>query len=228
MIDELVAWGFSPPLVTLDAVYGECTPFRLGLTGRDVPYVAAVKPDTSVHREEITPALTDYTGRGPRSHSVRYHDAPVSVKDLAGQRGRTSRTSPGGTARRPRGEPGRGQDRTVRRPARPAGQPQHVPGRHTGALPVEWLIIEWPEAAGEPTDYGLSTLPDDTPLNGLVRLAKIRWRIEHDYRELKHGLGVDHFEGRIWLGRHHHATLVTAAHLFVTTLRRAAGPKAPG
>ncbi len=43
-------------------------------------------------------------------------------------------------------------------------------------------------------------------------LAKIRWRIEHDYRELKHGLGLDHFEGRSWAGWHHHVTLVTAAH----------------
>jgi hypothetical protein len=40
-----------------------------------------------------------------------------------------------------------------------------------------------------------------------VRLAKIRWRIEHDYRELKTGLGLDHFEGRSWTGWHHHITL---------------------
>jgi SRSO17 transposase len=60
-----------------------------------------------------------------------------------------------------------------------------------------------------------------------VRLAKIRWRIEHDYRELKHGLGLDHFEGRTWAGWHHHAALVTAAHRFVTAVRLASGPKAP-
>ncbi|WJY91873.1 hypothetical protein CFAEC_05145 [Corynebacterium faecale] len=64
-------------------------------------------------------------------------------------------------------------------------------------------------------------------LEELVRLGKIRWRIEHDYRELKHGLGLDHFEGRHWLGWHHHTTLVTAAHLFVTQQRLAAtDPKA--
>ncbi len=50
------------------------------------------------------------------------------------------------------------------------------------------------------------------PLKELVRLAKIRWRIEHDYRELKTVLGLDHFEGRYWTGWHHHATLVSAAH----------------
>jgi SRSO17 transposase len=55
----------------------------------------------------------------------------------------------------------------------------------------------------------------------------MRWRIEHDYRELKTGLGLDHFEGRSWLGWHHHATMVTAAHLFLTILRLTA-PKANG
>ena len=70
------------------------------------------------------------------------------------------------------------------------------------------------------TNYWLSGLPvADTPAKDLVRPAKMRWRIEHDYRELKTGLGLDHFEGRSWLGWHHHATLVTAAHLFLTTLR---------
>jgi SRSO17 transposase len=90
-----------------------------------------------------------------------------------------------------------------------------------------WLLAEWPTGADEPTDYWLSTLPGDIPLPELVRLAKIRWRVEHDYRELKTGLGLDHFEGRSWLGWHHYATLVTAAHLFLTTLRLA-DPKASG
>lgn len=71
-----------------------------------------------------------------------------------------------------------------------------------------------------------ATLPGTTPIEELVRLGKIRWRIEHDYRELKHGLGLDHFEGRHWLGWHHHVTLVTAAHLFVTMKRLVDNPKA--
>jgi SRSO17 transposase len=70
-----------------------------------------------------------------------------------------------------------------------------------------------------PTEYWLTSLPADTPLRHLARLAKMRWRIEHDYREMKHGLGLDHFEGRTWRGWHDHATLVTAAHAFCT-LRR--------
>ncbi len=69
----------------------------------------------------------------------------------------------------------------------------------------------------------MADLPEATDLAELGRLAKIRWRIEHDYRELKTGLGLGHFEGRTFTGWQRHVTLVTAAQLFVTTLR--ADPK---
>lgn len=70
-----------------------------------------------------------------------------------------------------------------------------------------------------PTDYWISNLPPDTPVADLARWAKMRWRIEHDYRELKHGLGLDRFAGRTWRGWNHHVTLVTTAQAFLT-LRR--------
>jgi SRSO17 transposase len=107
---------------------------------------------------------------------------------------------------------------------RPAGRNPTARLAADGSLPPAWLLAEWPLDAAEPTDYWLSDLPENTPLPELVRLAKIRWRIEHDYRELKTGLGLDHFEGRTWSGWHRHVTLVTAAQLFITTLRTS--PKA--
>ena len=81
--------------------------------------------------------------------------------------------------------------------------------------------------AVEPTDYWISNLRVDTPISTLVRLAKMRWRIENDYRELKTDLGLAHFEGRTFKGWHRHTTLVTAAHLFITQLRLT-NPKADG
>jgi SRSO17 transposase len=87
--------------------------------------------------------------------------------------------------------------------------------------------VQWPPGQDEPTDYWPSDLPTDTSLSELVHLAKSRWRIEHDYRELKTGLGLDHFEGRSWIGWHRHVTLATTAQLFLTQLRLT-DPKATG
>src|SRR5438067_10748899 len=108
---------------------------------------------------------------------------------------------------------------------RPANR--DIPRNPDGSLEACWLIPEWPPGEPEPTDYCLSNLPAGTPLPTLVRLAKIRWRIEHDYRELKDGLGLDHFEGRSYLGWHRHVTLVTAAQLFITLLRTSPKAAAP-
>ena len=58
----------------------------------------------------------------------------------------------------------------------------------------------------------------------LVRLAKLRWRIEHDYRELKDALGLDHFEGRTYRGWNDHVTLVSIAHAFLTLERTRCPP----
>ena len=93
---------------------------------------------------------------------------------------------------------------------------------------MRWLLAEWPDDAKEPTKYWLSNMDETTPLKKLVRLAKIRWRIEHDYRELKTGLGVDHFEGRSFIGWHRHVTLVCLAQAFCTMLRLDPRVPAPG
>lgn len=228
MIDELGSWGHRPPLIVADAGYGEVTPFRLALSARDVAYVVAVKSSTSVHRDDAVPAVMDYTGRGPRPRQLRYQDAPVSVKETVIGLGRdafTEVTWRHGTRSRTSNPTAAMTSKFASTRVRPANR--NVPRADDGTLPAEWLIAEWPDNAEEPTDYWLATLPDDTPLPELVRLAKIRWRIEHDYRELKHGLGLDHFEGRSWLGWNHHATLVSAAHLFITQLRLTR-PKAHG
>src|SRR5918993_801845 len=84
---------------------------------------------------------------------------------------------------------------------------------------VEWLLIEWPLGEDAPTKYWLSTLPEDTALEDLVSLVKLRWRIERDYRELKQEIGLDHFEGRGWRGFHHHASLCITAYAFLVAER---------
>ena len=84
----------------------------------------------------------------------------------------------------------------------------------------EWLIVEWPEGHNEPSDYWLSNLPADSDHERLARLARLRWMIELDYRQLKGELGLDHYEGRSYRGFHHHCAIVTAAHGFLTLERQ--------
>ena len=81
---------------------------------------------------------------------------------------------------------------------------------------AEWLLIEWLEGETEPTKYWLAQLGPGRPgLRRLLKMAHARRRIEMDYRELKDELGLDHFEGRHWLGWYHHVTLVTLAYAFL-------------
>ena len=80
-------------------------------------------------------------------------------------------------------------------------------------------MIEWPHPASGPTKYWLSTLPGPTSIVELVRVAKLRWRIERDYQELKDALGLDHFEGRGWRGFHHHGALCLVAYAFLAAAR---------
>jgi SRSO17 transposase len=228
LIDELIGWGRTPPPVIADAGYGDATALRLALTARDIPYVVAVKAATTAHPGDAIPIAMPRTGARGRHPAPAYPDPPISLKELAlaaGLDATQTLTWREGTKVNPDNPTAamRSQFLTLR--IRPANR--DIPRDPDGALPECWLIAQWPTNTDEPTDYRLSTLPTDTRAAELVGLAKMRWRIEHDYRELKTGLGLDHFEGRSWLGWHHHATLVTAAHLFLTILRLTA-PKANG
>jgi SRSO17 transposase len=110
------------------------------------------------------------------------------------------------------------RSRFVALPVRPAGvRLRRAVGG--GQLQVRWLLAEWPHGEPEPVTYWLASLPRTASLQQLVRLAKLRWRVEHDYRELKDGLGLDHFEGRSFKGWQDHVTLVSVAHAFVTLQR---------
>ena len=89
---------------------------------------------------------------------------------------------------------------------------------------LRWLLIEWPKGESKPTRYWLSNLPEKVTFNHLVDLAKLRWRIERDYQELKQEVGLGHYEGRGWRGFHHHATLCIAAYGFLISERETIPP----
>jgi SRSO17 transposase len=124
-----------------------------------------------------------------------------------------------------RGSKGLQRGRFLALRVRPAGVVPRRQARQDGTeLLVRWLLVEWHPGNAAPVKYWLSNLPERTPIVELVRLARLRWRVEQDYRECKGGLGLDHFEGRGWPGWHHHVTLVSVAHGFLT-LERLRSPK---
>lgn len=93
----------------------------------------------------------------------------------------------------------------------------------------EWLVIEWPRGETQPTKYALCTLPATTSHKKLVRLLKERYRTERAYQELKEELGLDHFEGRLFRGWHHHVSVVLCCYAFVVAERvRLFPPSATG
>ena len=97
----------------------------------------------------------------------------------------------------------------------------------TEARPEEWLVIEWPPGEQEPTKYWLSNVPAAASVHELIALLKMRWRIERDYQEMKQELGLGHFEGRGWLGFHHHGVLCIAAYAYLAAERARLSPPAP-
>ena len=225
MLDEITGdqagggWGLPHRPVVADAGYGDATGFRLALESRGMSYVVAVKSTTSAYPGTATPQVAPYHGRG-RPPVPRYREAPGNLKTLvitAGRRTGRVVTWRHGTRKTPRNPTAAMRSRFLALRVRPANR--DIPRTPEGNLPECWLLAEWPPGQPEPTDYWLSNLPADTHLRDLVRLAKIRWRIEHDYRELKNGLGLDHFEGRSYTGWHHHVTLVCLAQAFCTRLR---------
>ena len=206
-------WGIARAPVLGDQAYGDDSKLRARLDGEQLEYVLSVSPTTTVFeagtRFEIPPAKP---GRGrPRTVSKPDQDH-TSVKNLAGSLPADAWQTV--TYRDHDDQPVNSRFAFVRViAARPVTEHRQQPRE-------EWLIIEWPQRHAEPSDYWLSNLPGDSPPERLARLARLRWMIELDYRQLKGELGLDHYEGRSYLGFHHHCAIVIAAHGFLTLERQ--------
>jgi SRSO17 transposase len=219
LIEQARAAGPLPEVVVVDAGYGVNTALREGLTERGFVYVAGITGAVSVWPQGQAPLPPKhYSGQGRKPKLLRRDKThkPLSAKALAMQ-------LPARKFRTVNWREGTNQ-RLCSRFA--AARVRCATGDYwrSEVRPEQWLLIEWPQGEAEPTKYFLSTLPADTPIKELARVAKLRWRIERDYQELKQELGLGHFEGRSWRGFHHHATLCIAAYGFLLA-ERLAGPK---
>jgi len=213
------AAGLPRGVGLMDAAYGNNSDFRAGVTALGLTYVAGIQSNTTVWApgaEPLPAPRRSGRGRPPKLLRRDAQHQPVSVKKLAlGLPKRAWRTIKWreGTAEPLSSRFARVRVRVARRDF-----------KLSESRPEEWLLIEWPKGEKEPTKYWLSTLPEDITPHRLVYFAKLRWRIERDYQELKQEIGLGHFEGRGWRGFHHHATLCIAAYGFLISERETIPP----
>jgi SRSO17 transposase len=208
-------------VVLADAGYGNDGQFRAALTELNLRYVVGAQSSTTVWAPGTEPLpAKPRSGRGRPPKLLRRDSQykPVSMKQLAESLPQSAWKNV--TWRQ-------GVEHALRsRFAAVRLHPAHRDYWQAETHPEEWLLVEWPKDEAEPIKYWLSTLPPETKLKDLVRIAKHRWLIERDYEELKQELGLGHFEGRGWRGFHHHATLCIAAYGFLVAERSRFSPSA--
>jgi SRSO17 transposase len=212
LVDQVLKWDVPRLPVVADSAYGNDHDFRAGLRARGLQYAVAVEPTTKVWTSD--PAQTPVAASKPTGRPRQYpalKDLPEVkslaevAKDLPNQAWQDIVWRQGTKG------PMRSRFAQVKVWAAHGWKRQEHPQRV-----MEWLLIEWPEEAAAPTDYWLAQLGGQSlGLRRLVKIARARWRVEMDYRELKEELGLDHYEGRHWLGWHHHVTLVSMAFAFL-------------
>jgi SRSO17 transposase len=191
--------GVPPGVLLMDASYGSNLALRAEITALGLTYIAAIIPTVKVWKAK---------DRDPRRESVK----ELALR-LPKHAWRTI-TWREGTNERLRSRFARVRVRAA-------------PIRGAAKCREETLLIEWPPGEKKPTKYWLATVDEKIEFRRLVDLAKMRWRIERDYQDLKQEIGLGHYEGRGWPGFHHHGTLCIAAYGFLIAQREAIPPSGP-
>ena len=201
-------------MVLADAAYGNDNGFRDGLVSLELSYAVGIQSSTTLWPlglVPLPPRPKGKMGRPPRLLQRDEQHQPLTAKQLALCLSATDLHKVSWRE----GTRGMMRSRFAAMRVRVAHRDYWRKEPH----PEQWLLIEWPATEKEPTKFWLSNLPESISLRKLVAIAKLRWRIERDYEELKQELGLGHFEGRNWRGFHHHATLSIAAYGFLVLER---------
>ena len=215
LVERAAEWDVPAAPVLGDQAYGDDSKLRERLDGAGLQYVLSVGPAASVFAPDTVFAIPERDAQAGRPRRrLRPDREPESITALISRLGPQAAEAVS-FRDGPDGKPVASRFvftrvRTLKKWTKGATeQPRE-----------EWLIAEWPDGRDAPTDYWLSNMPADSDPEQLARLARLRWKIELDYKQLKGELGLDHYEGRSYRGFHHHCSLVTAAHGFLTLERQ--------
>ena len=218
LLDEAASKQVPHLAVVADSWYGNIPEFRQELAMRDERYILGVYSDTRVFLESPTVEHVPPAERGrgrPRKKAevaevnpkpVRVSAIGAALADDTWERLEIRRDS--------RNKP------LVVEAASLRVYPAH--GWHNGLVHEDvWLLIERRHLAngGVELHYFFSNMSQTMPTLDLARLNLERYRIEHGYRQLKEELGLDHHEGRSWLGWHRHVLLTFLAYGYLTLIR---------
>jgi SRSO17 transposase len=221
LVERACGWEVPKAPVLGDHAYGGNTWLRDRLDDAGCEYVLCVGPDTKMFEQGTTfavPPRKKKDGAAPTRLRPDRNAEPIGelIARLATDSVQTVTFRDG-----PDGEPVSSRFIFARGHTAHQWRADQVKWREGAEVAPreEWLIAEWPEGKDAPSDYWISNLPADIEPERLTRLARMRWKIELDYKQLKGELGLDHYEGRSWLGWYHHTALVTAAHGFLTLER---------
>ena len=221
LVERAAGWAVLRAPVLGDHAYGANTWLRDRLDEAGCEYVLSVGPDTKVFEQGTSfavPPRKTKGGAGPKRLRPDREPEPIGalIARVVADSAQTVTFRDG-----PDREPVTSRFIFARVHAGHQWRADQIKWREGAEVPPreEWLIAEWPDDQDEPSDYWLSNLPADTEPERLARLARMRWKMELDYKQLKGELGLDHYERRSWLGWYHHTALVTAAHGFLTLER---------
>jgi SRSO17 transposase len=223
LVERAAGWKVPKGPVLGDHAYGENTWLRDRFHEAGCEYVLCVGPKTKVFEQGTTFAVP---AKKPGAARAPVHPRPDRQPKPVGELIARLRTSAAQTVTFRDGPDGDAVTSTFVLARVHAGHGWRESEGWTGwrersEVPPreEWLIAEWPDGHDQPTDYWISNLPADTEPERHARLARMRWKVELDYKQLKGELGLDHYEGRSWLGWYHHTALVSASHGFLTLER---------
>jgi SRSO17 transposase len=197
LIGRAVDDGVPGEVVLADSFYGRSHDFRDFVRSKGLDYAVAVDADMTVW------LLDD---RGRRADPIRVQQLGIEL----GERAFRKITWRDGT--RPNHKL---SSRFVFRQVKSA----HKGGGKAMLREPIWLVIEWPEGESKPTKFFFTSLRCRMSKKQIVRTLKERWKTERVYEEMKGELGFDHYEGRSFVGWHHHVSVVLSCYAFVVAER---------
>jgi SRSO17 transposase len=214
-LDGLITMGLSFGSVLADAGYGNSAQFRQALSARNLTWGVGIQSTLNVYPGEVKVTPVTQSGQGrPRLHATPSEPAISARKTMEALKPRDWKLISWRAGTKGSAKPLEARFAALRvcpADAEKISKGVRLPGEQC------WLVAE--RRSHEETRYYLTNLPPEATLNQLAALIKARWICEQAHQQMKEELGLDHFEGRSWVGLDRHMLFCRIAYCFLQHLR---------